>query len=192
MEHSKIFELLKNIDAAKTIDRRITHKDYSKENDAEHMYCCATYVMALDELIPPEIDRYKVIQLLLVHDLVEVIHGDTWYFASQEEKDAKKSGELAAAKTLFKDNQKFMDLWLEYEARKTPESIIAKQIDIIQAVSTIVLHDGITWGITKVTQEREMQFSEWIYQNKTPLGDFLTYIFNYADAKNLFYQDERN
>lgn len=190
MNNSERLDFIKTIDSSKFVFRQVIHNNDTYENDAEHMYACAAIVMALEDLIPRKVDKYKVIQLLLVHDLVEVMYGDTWYLATEKEKQNKQIGELDAANKLFKNNKKFMNLWLEYNDRKTDEALVAKKIDIIQCISTIVLHNGKTWREKRVPKITEMAFCEQFYNDNTPLGNFLRYLFKYAEDNSLYYEEE--
>jgi putative hydrolase of HD superfamily len=189
MTSKETFEIIKQFDKTKNIKRKIIHTNKTAENDAEHSFMAALLVMTLDHLLPMQTDKYKLIQMLLIHDLVETVTGDVWFLASAEEREQKKVNEDNAAKELFKKLPKFQELWEEYEERKTLEAYLAKQIDIIQAVCTIVAHNGETWRENKITQEREMAFSEWIHKSNTPLGNFLADVFKYAIEQDMFYKE---
>jgi putative hydrolase of HD superfamily len=186
-QHESKFDMIKLFDKSKTVNRRITHLDYTQENDAEHGYMAALLVIVLDDYIPPHIDRLKLTQMLLIHDLVEVVAGDVWYLASTKEREQKKVKEREAAASLFASFPLAHELWLEYEERETDVAIYAKMLDIIQAVCTIVAHGGVTWKQNRVTQETEMAFSEWIHKGGTPLGEFLSSVFDIAIEGDMFY-----
>src|ERR1700733_12630166 len=104
-----------------------------RENDAEHSWHLALMAAVLAEHADEEIDVGHVIQLVVVHDLVEIYAGDTFLYddamaASQHER------ETAAAVRLFgllpPDQATWMRaLWDEFEARQTPESRFAKAMD---------------------------------------------------------------
>lgn len=108
----------------------------------------------------PELDRDRLIKLLLVHDLAEVITGDPppydradipvddeaalrdffsrRHVRSAEDKaakDAREAEAMAALRELMPDDagDEIVSLWKEYEAQETPEARFAKDIDRFEA-----------------------------------------------------------
>lgn len=99
------------------------------ESVADH--CFLTVVMA-EFLTPKELDRNKVIQMLIIHDLAEIEVGDLTPVESIYSK--KLEMEEKALKKLFDGKQEHFLLWKEFEDQKTPESRFAKQIDKLEGV----------------------------------------------------------
>lgn len=108
----------------------------------------------------PELDRDRLIKLLLVHDLAEVITGDPppydradipvddeaalrdffsrRHVRSAEDKaakDAREAEAMATLRELMPDDagDEIVSLWKEYEAQETPEARFAKDIDRFEA-----------------------------------------------------------
>lgn len=101
------------------------------------------------------VDVYKVIKLLLIHDLVEIDAGDTYAYDS-EGQITKKEREFSAAKRLFSllpDDQglEFSLLWEEYELQATMEARFASALDKLQPLLFNHLNDGELWKENKIT-----------------------------------------
>jgi putative hydrolases of HD superfamily len=96
-----------------------------------------------------EIDRWKAVEIAMMHDLVEVYAGDVnlWDDNKVHPED-KHAAENLSAKKLFallpKDlNDKFYALWKEYEARQTNEAKFVYALDKLQPfVQRIVANDN--------------------------------------------------
>ena len=77
----KQFAFIKEIDKEKEIIRQTPLADGSrKENDAEHAWHMAIMTMLLSEYSNEKIDKYRTMEMLLIHDLVEVYSGDTYCY----------------------------------------------------------------------------------------------------------------
>ena len=69
----KQFEFLKEIDKEKNIFRQTYLADgMRKENDAEHAWHMALFVMVLSEYANEDIDVLKTMKIVLIHDLIEI------------------------------------------------------------------------------------------------------------------------
>ena len=126
-----------------------------RENDAEHSWHLALMTAILAEYADEKVDAGRVVQLVIVHDLVEIYAGDTFLYddamaASQQER------ERAAAERLFgllpADQAALMRArWDEFEARQTPESRFAKAMDRLQPILLNWMARGGTWRAPGVT-----------------------------------------
>src|SRR5262252_7803780 len=88
-------------DKLKTIVRRTPLTDLSRlENSAEHSWHLGLAAMALGEYAAPGVDMRRVLELLAVHDLVEIDAGDTFAY-DPAGRETKASRELAAADRIF-------------------------------------------------------------------------------------------
>jgi len=151
---------IKEIDKLKTIYRetRLIH-DTKLENDAEHSWHLAMMVMVLHEYANVDndynLDIKKVLELVLIHDIVEIDAGDVFSYADfcREE---KHRNECKAADRLFNilphdQAIHFRALWDEYEAQQCIESKFARTLDRLQPFLHNYYTDGFTWrkyGIT--------------------------------------------
>ena len=84
----KQFEFLKEIDKEKNIFRQTYLADgMRKENDAEHAWHMALFVMVLSEYANEDIDVLKTMKIVLIHDLIEIYAGDTYAYDSMKMND---------------------------------------------------------------------------------------------------------
>ena len=146
----KQFEFLKEIDKEKNIFRQTYLADgMRKENDAEHAWHMALFVMVLSEYANEDIDVLKTMKIVLIHDLIEIYAGDTYAYDSKG-KESKRGRELAAADRLFsilpKDQaEEFRALWDEFEENITPEARFANTMDKIQPLMLNNASEGRSW-----------------------------------------------
>lgn len=121
-------------DRLKTVERRCWIADGSRrENSAEHSWYLALMAIVLAEHAAEPVDLLRVLQLVVVHDLVEIDAGDTFLY-DDEGRATKDERERAAADRLFAllpepQAAQLRDLWDEYAARATPEARFAKALD---------------------------------------------------------------
>jgi putative hydrolase of HD superfamily len=146
-------------DRLKTILRRTPLSDNSRlENSAEHSWHLALAAIALGEYAPPGVDVGRVLQLVVVHDLVEIDAGDTFAYdpAAHATKDER---ERAAADRLFgmlPPDQRtiFRGLWDEFEGRRTPEACVANALDRFQALLLNSHSGGGSWATYRVRKSQ--------------------------------------
>ena len=106
------------------------------ESSAEHTFSCLILAdFFLDEI---KIDKAKVFDLILYHDVVEVESGDNPSHLDIDEmiQSEKESDGAKVLKKILpqKAAKKFYTLFLEFEAQKTKEARFAKAIDKLDAV----------------------------------------------------------
>ena len=175
----KQFEFLKEIDKEKNIFRQTYLADgMRKENDAEHAWHMALFVMVLSEYANEDIDVLKTMKIVLIHDLIEIYAGDTYAYDSKGN-ESKRGRELAAADRLFnilpKDQaEEFRALWDEFEENITPEARFANTMDKIQPLMLNNASAGRSW------EEHGVHASQVYGRNeKTHLGS--EELWKYAD-----------
>lgn len=149
---------LVEIDQLKTILRQspLAAAD-RRENDAEHSWHLAMMVVILAEHSDQPIDVGHTIQLVLLHDLVEIYAGDTPLYDSAAGSDQRER-EVAAADELFSllpadQAQRIRLLWDEFEERRTPEARFAKAMDRLQPLLLNWMARGGTWRTPGVTSD---------------------------------------
>jgi putative hydrolase of HD superfamily len=150
---------VRELDGLKRVLRRTSLVDRSRrENSAEHSWHLATMALALGEYASAGTDLARVVELLLVHDVVEIDAGDTFAFDAAGHVD-KAARETAAAERLFGMlppdlARQFRDRWEEFEAGATPEARFANALDRLQAlVQNDAGGDGGTWRAYAVTRD---------------------------------------
>jgi len=146
------------VDQLKTIMRQSPLVSVQRrENDAEHSWHLAMMVVILAEYSDEPIDIGHTVQLVLVHDLVEIYAGDTPLYDSaagvdQEDREAIAADELFA---LLPGDQaaRLRALWDEFEERRTPEARFAKAMDRLQPLLLNWMARGGTWKTPGVTAD---------------------------------------
>jgi putative hydrolase of HD superfamily len=137
-------------DKLKTILRRTPLADASRlENSAEHSWHLGLAAMILTEYAPAGVDVGRVLELVTVHDLVEIDAGDTFAY-DPEHALTKAARELAAADRIFsllpaEQAARVRGLWEEFEEHATPEARFANALDRLQALLLNVQSGGGSW-----------------------------------------------
>ena len=108
-----------------------------KESSAEHSWSCLILADYFLSQMKEKLDRLKVYELLMYHDVVEIEAGDVC-ISDEKGRIGKKERELQAVQVLKKDipnvlKEKFAALFHEFEEEKTREAKFAKAIDALDA-----------------------------------------------------------
>jgi 5'-deoxynucleotidase YfbR-like HD superfamily hydrolase len=147
------------IDKLKGVLRRTLLTDRSRrENSAEHSWHLAIMAVLLAEYAEPDVDIARVMELVLVHDLVEIDAGDTFAYDVDGNMD-KESRERAAADRIFgilpsDQSVRLRALWDEFEEGQTPEARYALALDRLQPLLQNVNAEGGAWRSHGVTREQ--------------------------------------
>lgn len=149
-------------DRLKTVNRRTPLTDLSRfENSAEHSWHLALAAIALREYVPAELDLGRSLELVAIHDLVEIDAGDTFaYDAAGQETKAER--EHAAARRIFgllpaDQSARFHERWQEFEAQETLEARFANALDRFQALLQNMQAGGGSWRAHQVTRAQVLQ-----------------------------------
>ncbi len=126
------------------------HDGSRRENSAEHSWHVMLFAVVLAEHAAEPVDVGRVLQMLLLHDLVEIDAGDNPIHGAVDHA-AQEAAELAAADRIFgllPDDQAktFRAIWDEFEAAKTPDAKFAKAIDRFQTPLANLANGGGTWA----------------------------------------------
>lgn len=143
-------DFLVEADRLKSVNRATTLCDGSRpENSAEHSWHAALYAMTLVDQAPDGCDINRVIQMLLLHDLVEIDAGDAPVFG-EVDFQAVEAAEKRAADRLFgllppEQAARFRAIWDEFEANQSPEAQYAKSLDRMVAPVQNLHSGGGSW-----------------------------------------------
>lgn len=173
-------DFLRVVDALKRVDRmtRLIQRSGEisrRENSAEHSWHLALMAMMLVEHANERVDLARVLQMILVHDIVEIDAGDTFVYDAAA-MIGKAEREEAAAERLFgmlPDDQKaeVLALWHEFEARETPEAKYASALDRLAGMLPNAANNGGTWNEHQVTVEQVTRRNESIATGSDVLWD---------------------
>src|SRR4051812_45110041 len=115
------------IDKLKTILRRTYLLNIDRaENTAEHSWHLAIMAILLAEHANEPVDVGRVIKMVLVHDIVEIDAGDTYFYDAVGALDKSKR-ERAAADRIFgilpaDQGEELRQLWDEFERGESPDA----------------------------------------------------------------------
>ena len=122
----KQLQFIIEIDKLKDVYRRtyLIHGD-RRENTAEHSWHLAMLAILLAEYSNERVNVDRAVKMALIHDIVEIDAGDT-YFYDASANHSKAERERAAAERLFSllpedQGSEFRALWEEFERGDTPE-----------------------------------------------------------------------
>ena len=144
------FRFAAEIDQMTSVLRRTLLLDRSRcENDAEHSWHIAVMALLFAEHAVEKVNVLHAVEMLLVHDLVEIYAGDTFAYDAAANR-SKQTRENAAADKLFfmlpqEQGERIMGLWREFEQSATPESKYANCLDKLQPFMHNMLTEGYTW-----------------------------------------------
>lgn len=153
----KDIKFIVELDRMKTILRQTSLiTEDRREDDAQHSWHISVMAMLLSEYTNEEVDTFKVIKMLLIHDLVELYAGDTFCYDNVGNED-KKERELIAADKVFgmldeDKGKELRALWDEFEDMETPEALFAASMDRLQPMLNNYNNKGGTWQKYDIAQ----------------------------------------
>jgi putative hydrolase of HD superfamily len=156
---SRQIAFLLEADKLKTVLRRTPLTDNSRpENSAEHSWHLALAALTLAEYAGDGVDVQRVLELVVIHDLVEVHAGDTFAYdpaglvtkAERERDAAERIFGLLPADL----GGRLRGLWDEFEAAETREARYANALDRLQALVQNMGSGGGSWVAYGVTRSQ--------------------------------------
>ena len=177
----KQIEFILEIDKLKNTMRQTILLDRSRrENSAEHSWHIALMVLVLSEYTKDsDVDLFRVMKILLVHDLIEIDAGDTYCYDEQGRQDQAER-EAIAADRIFNilpvdQSGMFRELWDEFEARQTPESRFANALDRLQPFLNNYFTLGQTWKENNIK-------SDQVRTRMKPVDDGAPILWDYVQS----------
>ena len=170
------------IDQMTGIFRKTLLVDRSRaENDAEHSWHIAVMALFFEEYAVEKVNTLHAVEMLLVHDLVEIYAGDTFAYDTEGNK-TKVQRENAAAEKLFsilppEQGAKIRALWEEFDAHATPDARYADCLDKLQPYFHNILTEGFTWRNAIAGKRTTRQQVE---QRMSPLKDFMPEVYKWV------------
>lgn len=134
------------------VNRITCHPDgVTPESDTDHTVMLGLVACAFAERFAPELDRGRIAEFALVHDLVEVYAGDTATARIMTDTDHlnKEEREMAALAQIRKEFDAELP-WIgeaiaAYERRDTSEAKFVKVVDKALPKITNILNGGVTF-----------------------------------------------
>lgn len=168
---------LLELDRLKGVLRQSLLLDSSRrENDAEHSWHLALMALVLAEYAAEPVDLAHAVQLVLVHDIVEIDAGDTYLYDEVGARD-KEAREAAAADRIFgllpgDQGLALRALWAEFEARTTAEARFAAALDRLQPLLHNFHTEDASWKAHGVTRDQVLAKCQGIASGSPALWDY--------------------
>jgi|GEM_PF-364098 len=176
---------LKSIYRLNTVDDR-------HESTAEHTWSAmmlADYILSKYSSEFAGIDKFKVLELIMYHDLVEIHAGDTPLYPGMKDDDQKKR-EGEAFKKLIAElpqetSEKYRLLHSEFEGLKTKEARLAKAVEELDSSIHELDHkkDWKGWS-EKFLREKKTRY----YQEFPVIMELFQEFLDYANDNGFFTQ----
>jgi len=187
----QILDFLHTLDRMKTIYRSAFIHDHTRrENDAEHSWHLAMFCLLLGKELGVACDLARVVELVLCHDLVEILAGDTNVYDTAG-RETQRQREADAAVELFAqvppELGAFLDTaWREFEAAETAEAKFARAMDRLQALSQNAYTGGLPWRERGVTESLSRQVNGVAIEACPATRAAFERVFGKARAEQLF------
>lgn len=156
----KILNRLKSVYRANSVDDR-------KESAAEHTWSALMLADYYSSIVSQNLNKLRVYELLMYHDVVEILAGDTPLDPNNEITDQREK-ELTAAETLRGElpsslQSKFWKLFTEFEEGRTVEARFARAIDTLDAIIQELDYreDWVGWSKEFLVSKKEKHFKEF-------------------------------
>ncbi|RNL82977.1 HD domain-containing protein [Halostreptopolyspora alba] len=194
VDHERITEQLRFVletDKLKRVLRRNTLIDGSRrENAAEHSWQLALAARTFAEYAPKGTDISHVVEMLVLHDIVEIDAGDTFVYDTHESA-SQPERERAAADRLYAllpgdQNAHTRALWEEFEARETREARFAHAIDRLAPMLANWHTEGGAWVRHRVTRDQVLDKVRIIGEGSRALGAYAAALVEDADRRGYF------
>src|SRR5262245_34096696 len=185
------------IDKLKTIIRRtyLLNEDRA-ENTAEHSWHLTIMAMLLAEHANEHVNVARVIKMVLVHDIVEIDAGDTYFYDTAAALD-KAEREHAAAERIFgilpeDQGEELRQLWEEFEARTTADARFAVALDRFMPQLHNYHTHGRSWAEHGITADRVLERNECMGEGSAKLWECTRALVDDAIAKGLLPYKKEN
>ncbi len=170
IELSKLYEL-------KRIDRLSTNGN-RKESVAEHSWSCLILADYFLSKILTKLNKQKVYDLLIYHDIEEIEIGDTPLHPNIKNENSETTPNLNFLKELPKtQSTKISELHKEYRERKTPEAKFATAIDKLDPLIQGLDHKEkwTNWTEEFIRKHKEKYFEDFP-EIKKEFNELLRYL----------------
>jgi len=188
-------DFLTEVEKLKAVYRQNMVYDRSRhENSAEHSWHLALMAVVLsNEAIDPAVDIKTVIEMLLIHDIVEIDAGDTFLYDEGANLDKEEREDRAATRLfgLLPEDQRdrFISLWREFDARQTPNALFAAALDNMQPVVNHFVSEG--YGIKNhaLKSRQIIEKKEFIKDASPALWEYIRSVIAKSEERGYYSAD---
>jgi putative hydrolases of HD superfamily len=187
-------EFLSEVEKLKAVYRQNMVIDGSRqENSAEHSWHLALMAVILSGEADTEVDLLRAVEMLLVHDIVEIDAGDTFLYDTEGNLD-RDERENRGARRIFgllpeDQRDRYMSLWEEFETRETPTARFAAALDNMQPVINHYLSHGVGIKNHAFKTQQVIHKKEFIGEVSLPLWEYTRETIGKSEAEG-FYSPE--
>lgn len=137
-----------------------------------------------------ELDIGHVLELALVHDLVEIYAGDTYVHLTADRIEAMVR-EQEAAERLFPQlppdlARRLRSWWDEFELGESPEARFARAMDRLQGFAQNIFAGGRVWRERAVTEEMTRQVNRDAIELHPVLDEVYRALYERATGEDLW------
>jgi len=181
-------QFILEIDKLKTILRRTYLMNVDRaENTAEHSWHLAIMAILLAEHANQPVDVARVVKMVLVHDIVEIDAGDTYFYDFAAGLD-KSERERAAADRIFgllpaDQGMELRALWDEFEDGTTADARFALALDRFIPQLHNYYTKGRSWAEHGITADRVLERNACIADGSAKLWECARALLDDAVAK---------
>lgn len=173
--------------------RLFVNGENRNENDTEHSFQLAllAWYIVSSKALDYNIDL--VIKYSLVHDLVEIYAGDTYFEADKSIQDTKQEREQKAIKQIemeFPEFPELVSLIINYEEQNDKETKFVCALDKVVPVLNIYLDKGRSWKRDKVTLEMIQNKDEKIRVNADVMNLWQEFMKLVESEKDQLFDDK--
>ena len=159
------------------------------ENSAEHSWHVILTAMLLAEHSAESIDLFKVVKMLAIHDLGEILSGDTCHYFKDE--TDSEHGEAQSVREIFAilpqdQRQELGTLWEEFEAQETAEAKFAAALDRMWPIIQNANNNGGSWSQLGITAKMAVEKNEHVDTGSPLLWTYLRELIEQSEQKGLF------
>ncbi len=172
-----VIAFIMELDKLKYVHRKTKLLNNTRhENSAEHSWHFALAVLGFAPYAG-EVDIGRVVQMALIHDIVEIDAGDVIAF-DLAAREAIHKEEVNAANRIFGllpavQRDYFLALWHEYENAITPEAKFAKTLDRVMPVFMNLHNQGQSWVENNIRFEQVYQLLHFVSESYPELWEYL-------------------
>lgn len=132
------------------------------ENDAEHSFGLAVLACALVDALDPTLDRGRVAELALAHDLVEVYAGDSPFGdpAAEATQGAREEAALERYRTAWAHLPWLAETIAAFERQDTAEAVYVRSLDKLVPLLVRLHPAGCGWradGLDRPAVQRRVE-----------------------------------
>jgi len=148
------------------------------ENSAEHSWQVSLLALLCRDQADFDVDAFKAVKMLLVHDVVEIDAGDKMIYSPEHDDFENESKAAARIFGLLPEalEAECLVLWHEYEAKETPEAIYAYAMDRAMPLWQNLNNGGVTWVENDIVYEQ-------VVDKNAPIGNASQELWEILHAK---------